>query len=116
MEKQKQKANKEVSKSFKAKQKANNNWKNNQFSITGLHKYVQGDGKKDIEDFIKEINEAKKTNVNIKQLTKKAIIDNLTDKEKTLKNGEPKQLFSLWFVLNVITRLANKEVETNKNK
>jgi hypothetical protein len=88
-----------------------------------------GEGKTDIEKMLDATNKSKGTKVNIKQV---ANIKNITrlaterelnfnanpDKTKGAKfiKGEQKRLFSLWFVILTIGRLASEEAKTNKAK
>ena len=111
------------------KTQVNNNWKDATRSLSALVKYVNGEGKTDIQKMLDATNKSKGTKVNIKQV---ANIKNITrlaterelnfnanpDKTKGAKfiKGEQKRLFSLWLVLLTIGRLANEEVEINKAK
>jgi len=111
------------------KTQINNNWKDATRSLSALVKYVNGEGKTDIQKMLDATNKSKGTKVNIKQV---ANIKNITrlaterelnynsnpDKTKGAKfiKGEQKRLFSLWLVILTIGRLANEEVEINKAK
>jgi len=111
------------------KTQINNNWKDATRSLSALVKYVNSEGKTDIQKMLDATNKSKGTKVNIKQV---ANIKNITrlaterelnfnsnpDKTKGAKfiKGEQKRLFSLWLVLLTIGRLANEEVEINKAK
>ena len=111
------------------KTQVNNNWKDATRSLSALVKYVNGEGKTDIQKMLDATNKSKGTKVNIKQV---ANIKNITrlaterelnfnanpDKTKGAKfiKGEQKRLFSLWLVLLTIGRLANEEAEINKAK
>lgn len=117
------------SESVVLKTQINNNWKDATRSLSALVKYVNGEGKTDIQKMLNATNKSKGTNVNIKQV---ANIKNITrlaterelnfnanpDKSKGAKfiKGEQKRLFSLWLVLLTIGRLANEEAEINKAK
>jgi len=125
---QKKKAVKK-SESVILKTQINNNWKDATRSLSALVKYVNSEGKTDIQKMLDATNKSKGTKVNIKQV---ANIKNITrlaterelnfnsnpDKTKGAKfiKGEQKRLFSLWLVLLTIGRLANEEVEINKAK
>lgn len=125
---QKKKAVKK-SESVILKTQINNNWKDATRSLSALVKYVNGEGKTDIQKMLDATNKSKGTKVNIKQV---ANIKNITrlaterelnynsnpDKTKGAKfiKGEQKRLFSLWLVILTIGRLANEEVEINKAK
>ena len=107
----------------------NNNWKENTRSLSALVKYVNNDGKKDVQDALNATNKLKNTKVNIKQV---ANIKNITrlaterelnfnanpDKSKGAKfiKGEQKRLFSFWQIILTIGRLAKEEAEINKAK
>jgi len=111
------------------KTQINNNWKDATRSLSALVKYVNSEGKTDIQKMLDATNKSKGTKVNLKQV---ANIKNITrlaterelnfnanpDKSKGAKfiKGEQKRLFSLWLVLLTIGRLANEEVEINKAK
>ena len=111
------------------KTQINNNWKDATRSLSALVKYVNGEGKTDIQKMLDATNKSKGTKVNIKQV---ANIKNITrlaterelnfnsnpDKTKGAKfiKGEQKRLFSLWLVILTIGRLANEEAQTNKAK
>ena len=111
------------------KTQINNNWKDATRSLSALVKYVNNDGKTDIQKMLDATNKSKGTAVNIKQV---ANIKNITrlatdrelnsnanpDKSKGAKfiKGEQKRLFSLWLVILTIGRLANEEVAINKAK
>jgi Icc-related predicted phosphoesterase len=111
------------------KTQVNNNWKDATRSLSALVKYCNGEGKTDIEKMLDATNKSKGTMVNIKQV---ANIKNITrlaterelnfnanpDKTKGAKfiKGEQKRLFSLWFVILTIGRLASEEAKTNKAK
>lgn len=111
------------------KTQVNNRWKENTRSLSALVKYVNGEGKKDIQKMLDATNKSKGTKVNIKQV---ANIKNITrlaterelnfnanpDKSKGAKfiKGEQKRLFSLWLVILTIGRLASEEAEINKSK
>ena len=111
------------------KTQINNNWKDATRSLSALVKYVNNEGKTDIQKMLDATNKSKSTAVNIKQI---ANIKNITrlatdrelnfnsnpDKSKGAKfiKGEQKRLFSLWLVILTIGRLANEEVATNKAK
>lgn len=111
------------------KTQINNNWKENTRSLSALVKYVNNEGKKDVQDALNATNKLRGTKVNIKQV---ANIKNITrlaterelnfnanpDKSKGAKfiKGEQKRLFSFWFVILTIGRLAKEEAEINKAK
>lgn len=111
------------------KTQVNNNWKDATRSLSALVKYVNSEGKADIQKMLDATNKSKGTKVNIKQV---ANIKNITrlaterelnfnanpDKTKGAKfiKGEQKRLFSLWLVLLTIGRLASEEAEINKAK
>ena len=111
------------------KTQINNNWKDATRSLSALVKYVNGEGKTDIQKMLDATNKSKGTKVNLKQV---ANIKNITrlaterelnfnanpDKSKGAKfiKGEQKRLFSLWLVILTIGRLANEEAEINKAK
>lgn len=111
------------------KTQINARWKENTRSLSALVKYVNGEGKTDIQKMLDATNKSKDTKVNIKQV---ANIKNITrlatdrelnfnanpDKSKGAKfiKGEQKRLFSLWLVILTIGRLANEEAEINKAK
>jgi Icc-related predicted phosphoesterase len=119
----------EKSESVILKTQINNNWKDATRSLSALVKYVNNEGKTDIQKMLDATNKSKSTAVNIKQV---ANIKNITrlaterelnsnanpDKSKGAKfiKGEQKRLFSLWLVILTIGRLANEEVATNKAK
>jgi Icc-related predicted phosphoesterase len=119
----------EKSESVILKTQINNNWKDATRSLSALVKYVNNEGKTDIQKMLDATNKSKSTAVNIKQI---ANIKNITrlatdrelnfnsnpDKSKGAKfiKGEQKRLFSLWLVILTIGRLANEEVATNKAK
>ena len=111
------------------KTQVNNNWKDATRSLSALVKYINSEGKTDIEKMLDATNKSKGTKVNIKQV---ANIKNITrlaterelnfnanpDKTKGAKfiKGEQKRLFSLWLVILTIGRLASEEAEINKSK
>jgi len=111
------------------KTQINNNWKDATRSLSALVKYVNNDGKTDVQKGLDATNKLKGTKVNIKQV---ANIKNITrlatdrelnfnanpDKSKGAKfiKGEQKRLFSMWLVILTIGRLANEEAEINKAK
>jgi len=111
------------------KTQVNNNWKDATRSLSALVKYINSEGKTDIEKMLDATNKSKGTKVNIKQV---ANIKNITrlaterelnfnanpDKTKGAKfiKGEQKRLFSLWLVILTIGRLASEEAEINKAK
>jgi len=104
------------------KTQVNNNWKDATRSLSALVKYVNSEGKTDIQKMLDATNKKEGTKVNIKQV---ANIKNITrlaterelnfnanpDKTKGAKfiKGEQKRLFSLWLVLLTIGRLAKEE-------
>mgnify|MGYP003661459617 CR=1 FL=1 len=111
-------------KSLKAKCKANNEWKKSVFSLTGLYKYMQGEGKTHVENYLKNID----SDLQVEKITKKAIIDNLSDFErfKALKNEngetvkdeegktvlnkeERKTEFKFYTLLNCVGRIAKNQ-------
>ena len=111
------------------KTQVNNNWKDATRSLSALVKYVNSEGKTDIEKMLDATNKSKGTKVNIKQVaniknitrlaTERELNYNLnTDKTKGAKfiKGEQKRLFSLWLVILTIGRLASEEAEINKSK
>ena len=111
------------------KTQINNNWKDATRSLSALVKYVNNDGKTDIQKMLDATNKSKGTAVNIKQVANIKNITRLatdrelnsnanTDKSKGAKfiKGEQKRLFSLWLVILTIGRLANEEVAINKAK
>ena len=111
------------------KTQVNNRWKDATRSLSALVKYVNGEGKTDIQKMLDATNKSKGTKVNIKQV---ANIKNITrlatdrelnfnanpDKTKGAKfiKGEQKRLFSFWQIILTIGRLANEEAEINKAK
>ena len=91
--------------SVKAKIKANNQFKKDMFTISGLYKYMQGDGAELVQDFINSTG----SEFDVKRITKKALIANLTDKEKTHVDGTPKKLFSYYFLLHAVGRIVRNK-------
>ena len=89
----------------KAKIEANNQWKDDTRSISAIYKYLQNEGKEKLTTFL-SVNGSK---LNYNHITKKGLIDNLKESEKTLKNGDKKQLFSLYVIYHAIGRIVKAE-------
>lgn len=79
---------------------ANREWKEDNFSLSGLTKYVQGNTNKNLKIIFE------KTGLNSEMVTVDWILK--TAKAETLltKSGEKRKLFSLWFVSGLILNFA----------
>lgn len=89
------------------KVQANNEFKNNTFSLSGLVRYAKGDGKAKLEQVINEYNEKHETKVTFGQVANvKNIVKHATDKELNKKDGTKKELFSYWLVLQTVGRIG----------
>lgn len=94
---------------------ANKNWKENTFSMSALVRYAKGEGKADLEHFIKATNTTKGTKITFGQCANiKNIVKHATQKELFTKDGEAKTRFSYWLLLQTVGRLAKAEIEANK--
>jgi hypothetical protein len=90
-----------------AQRKANNTFKAETFSISGLIRYSKDNakGRKALEQLIKIETERHSTTFDIKQVTAKLVLANMTEYERTNKaDGTPKKLHSFWFMLNAVKR------------
>jgi len=95
--------------SQKTKTKANNHFKQDTFSISGLIRYGNGRGKAHLQSYIDQVNKAKDSNVTIgKVLNKGTMIKNAPKGYMTHKDGTKRLQFSYYLmVLNLVTKLAN---------
>ena len=101
------------------KTQINTNWKLATRSLSGLVRYANGDGAKDLQKLIDATNKKEGVNVSLNQVANvKNIVANATERElfKNLSTekgefikGEKKNLFSFWLVLLTVGRIAKVE-------
>ncbi len=93
-------------KSVKAIIKANEAYKNDNFSLSGLVRYCQNEkGQKIIETYCHSIN----LDFSPKQITVKFITENNKQKKFINKDGSKKMLFTFWVVLSAIRTFSKTD-------
>lgn len=102
-----------------AKSKANDRFKLDTFSLSGLIRYAQNEGSKHLNDFVHETQLKHDITISFnRMLTTKQILELTKDKEKLNKDGSKRVKWSYWHLLNVVGRYAKaqKGIEWNITK
>ena len=106
------KANKAKKKSslLTAKSKANDHFKNEVFSLSGVIRYATNEGAETLKAYVEETEKRHEVKISINRLlSAKAILALTKDKEKVNKDGTPRSKWSFWHVLNVVGRQAKEQ-------
>lgn len=102
-----------------AKSKANDKFKEDVFSLSGLVRYAKNEGAERLQNYIEETNKAKDVQISLNRLLNTKHILSLT-KERELSNrdGSMRLKWSYWHLLNVVGREAKrlKGIEWNTDK
>lgn len=99
-----------------AKSKANDQFKADTFSLSGLIRYAQNEGAEILKEYILEAEKRHEIEISANRLlTAKQILLLTKDKEKVNKDGSKRLMWSYWHVLNVVGRYAKelKGIEWN---
>lgn len=102
-----------------AKSKANDKFKLDTFSLSGLIRYATNEGAEHLENFISETEKKQNVSISVNRLlTSKRIISLTKDKELINKDGSARVKWSYWHLLNVVGRYAKalNGVEWNVTK
>jgi hypothetical protein len=115
------KANKPRKKSslLTAKSKANDHFKSEVFSLSGVIRYATNEGADTLKAYVLETEKRYEVKISINRLLNaKAILALTKDKEKVNKDGTPRTKWSFWHVLNVVGRQAKEQkgIEWNVQK
>lgn len=97
----------------------NNNWKKATRSMSGLVRYAKGEGRKDLQKYIDAVNNSKGTAVTFGQVantknivahaTQRELFHNLSEEKGEFIQGQKKEFFSFWLVLQTVGRIAKAE-------
>jgi hypothetical protein len=99
-----------------AKSKANDQFKADTFSLSGLIRYAQNEGSEILKEYILEAEKRHEIEISANRLlTAKQILLLTKEKEKFNKDGSKRLMWSYWHVLNVVGRYAKelKGIEWN---
>jgi|14BtaG_2_1085337.scaffolds.fasta_scaffold02923_16 hypothetical protein len=102
-----------------AKSKANDNFKLDTFSLSGLIRYATNEGAEHLQNFVDETEKKSEVSISLNRLlTAKQILKLTKDKEQVNKDGSKRLKWSYWHLLNVVGRYAKvqKGVEWNITK
>lgn len=94
-----------------AKSKANDKFKADTFSLSGLIRYAKsGEGRETLNAYIQETEKRHEIKISANRLlVAKQIIALSKDKELVNKDGSPRTKWSYWHVLNVVGRYAKAQ-------
>tara|TARA_E500000081_G_scaffold124154_1_gene130123 strand:+ start:67 stop:462 length:396 start_codon:yes stop_codon:yes gene_type:complete len=99
-----------------AKSKANDNFKESVFSLSGVIRYATNEGAETLKAYVEETEKRHEVKISLNRLMNaKSILSLTKDKEKVNKDGTPRLKWSFWHVLNVVGRKAKdiKGIEWN---
>ena len=102
-----------------AKSKANDNFKLDTFSLSGLIRYATNEGAEHLQNFVDETEKKAEVSISLNRLlTAKQILKLTKDKEQVNKDGSKRLKWSYWHLLNVVGRYAKaqKGIEWNITK
>ena len=93
-----------------AKSKANDHFKTEVFSLSGVIRYATNEGADTLKAYVQETENRYQVTLSINRLlSAKAILALTKDKEKVNKDGTPRTKWSFWHVLNVVGRQAKEQ-------
>lgn len=93
-----------------AKSKANDHFKSEVFSLSGVIRYATNEGAETLKTYVEETEKRYEVKISINRLlSSKSILALTKDKEKVNKDGTPRTKWSFWHVLNVVGRQAKEQ-------
>jgi hypothetical protein len=99
-----------------AKSKANDKFKLDTFSLSGLIRYATNEGAEHLQNFVEETEKKMDVSISLNRLlTTKQILKLTKEKEQINKDGSKRLKWSYWHLLNVVGRYAKdlKGIEWN---